>query len=154
LTITVIESQKKVKSHIEFNDNKKRSVQCIDSKGSKRDKSIHFYAHCVSYLTKIYIYIIINIISLLMSPLLGHRPSLWITHSRPHPPRGPSAGWWVLMTANAAGTNGFTCFPKHGGTRDNKFFVTHPITNVATLDCTPKRTDRALYIQSIDNDAY
>jgi hypothetical protein len=29
------------------------------------------------------------------------------------------------MTANSAGTNGFTCLPKHGGTRDNKFLVTH-----------------------------
>jgi hypothetical protein len=38
--------------------------------------------------------------------------------------RGPSAGWWVVMTANAAGTNGLTCLPKHGGARDNKFLVT------------------------------
>jgi hypothetical protein len=41
--------------------------------------------------------------SLLMSPLLGHRPSLWITHIRRtgyNPPRGPNAGWWVLTTAN------------------------------------------------------
>jgi hypothetical protein len=26
---------------------------------------------------------------------------------------GPNAGWWVLTTANAAGTNGLTCLPKH-----------------------------------------
>jgi hypothetical protein len=39
-----------------------------------------------------------------------------------NPPRGPSAGWWVLTTANAAGTNGLTCLPKHGGSRDNKFW--------------------------------
>jgi hypothetical protein len=43
-------------------------------------------------------------------------------------PRGPSADWWVL-TANAAGTNGLTCLPKHGRARDNKFWVTHPMTD-------------------------
>jgi hypothetical protein len=37
-----------------------------------------------------------------------------------NPPRGPSADWWVLTTANAAGTNGLTCLPKHGGARDDK----------------------------------
>jgi hypothetical protein len=54
------------------------------------------------------------IISLLMSPLLGHRPSLWITYKKTghNPPRGPNADCWVLMTANAAGTNALTCFPK------------------------------------------
>jgi hypothetical protein len=73
--------------------------------------------------------IIIIIISLLMSPLLGHRPSLWITHKTGHnPSRGPSAGWCVLTTANAAGTNGLTCLPKHGGTRDNIFLVTDSVT--------------------------
>ncbi|RVE42848.1 hypothetical protein evm_012497, partial [Chilo suppressalis] len=45
------------------------------------------------------------------------------------PPRGPSADWWVLTTANAAGTNGLTCLPKHGGARDSKFLVTHPMTD-------------------------
>ncbi|CAH0403655.1 unnamed protein product [Chilo suppressalis] len=45
------------------------------------------------------------------------------------PPRGPSADWRVLMTAYAAGTNGLTCLPKHGGTRDSKFLVTHPMTD-------------------------
>jgi hypothetical protein len=34
-----------------------------------------------------------NIISLFMFPLLGHRPSIWITHKVHNPPRGPSAGW-------------------------------------------------------------
>ncbi|RVE40413.1 hypothetical protein evm_014937 [Chilo suppressalis] len=29
-------------------------------------------------------------------------------------PRGPSADWWLLTTADAAGTNGFTYLPKHG----------------------------------------
>ncbi|RVE53003.1 hypothetical protein evm_002301 [Chilo suppressalis] len=46
-----------------------------------------------------------------------------------NPPRGPSAGWWVLTTANAAGTNGLTCLPKHGGARDSKFLVAHPMTD-------------------------
>jgi hypothetical protein len=31
----------------------------------------------------------------------------------------------VLTTANAAGTNGLTCLPKHGGARHNNFFG-HP----------------------------
>ncbi|RVE49200.1 hypothetical protein evm_006092 [Chilo suppressalis] len=44
-------------------------------------------------------------------------------------PRGPSADWWVLTTADATGTNGLTCLPKHGGARDSKFLVTHPMTN-------------------------
>jgi hypothetical protein len=46
-----------------------------------------------------------------------------------NPPRGPSADWWVLTTVNAAGTNGLACLPKHGGARDNKSLVTHPMTN-------------------------
>ncbi|RVE42481.1 hypothetical protein evm_012866 [Chilo suppressalis] len=41
----------------------------------------------------------------------------------------PSADWWVLTTADAAGTNGLTCLPKHGGARDSKFLVTHPMTD-------------------------
>ncbi|RVE40326.1 hypothetical protein evm_015024, partial [Chilo suppressalis] len=45
------------------------------------------------------------------------------------PPRGPSADWWMLTTANAAGTNSLTCHPKHGGARDSKFLVTHPMTD-------------------------
>ncbi|RVE41753.1 hypothetical protein evm_013603 [Chilo suppressalis] len=36
------------------------------------------------------------------------------------PPRGPSADWRVLTTADAAGTNGLTCLPKHGGARDHR----------------------------------
>jgi hypothetical protein len=42
----------------------------------------------------------------------------------------PSADWWVLTTTNAAGTNGLT---KHGGTRNNKFLVTHPMTDQRCL---------------------
>jgi hypothetical protein len=29
---------------------------------------------------------------------------------------------WLLTIANATGTNGLTCLPKHGGARDNKFW--------------------------------
>jgi hypothetical protein len=47
-----------------------------------------------------------------------------------NPPRGPSADWWVITTANAAGTNGL---PKHGEVRDNNFFVTHPMTDQRSL---------------------
>jgi hypothetical protein len=50
-----------------------------------------------------------------------------------NPPRGPSAGWWVLTTANVAGTDGLTCLPKHGGARDNGFLVTHPMTDQRCL---------------------
>jgi hypothetical protein len=46
-----------------------------------------------------------------------------------NPPREPSADWWVLTIANAAGTNGLTCVPKHGGARDDKVLVTHPMTD-------------------------
>jgi hypothetical protein len=74
-----------------------------------------------------HIIIIIIIISLLMSPLLGHRRSLWITHKE-NALREPSAGWWVLTSTNAIETNGLTCLPKFGGARDNKFLVTHPMT--------------------------
>jgi hypothetical protein len=37
-----------------------------------------------------------------------------------------SADWWVVTTANAAGTKGLTCLPKHGEARDDQFLVTHP----------------------------
>jgi hypothetical protein len=50
-----------------------------------------------------------------------------------NPPRRPSAGWWVLMTANASGTNGLTCLPKNGRAQDNKFLVTHPMTDQSCL---------------------
>jgi hypothetical protein len=64
---------------------------------------------------------------------------LHIRRTGHNPPHGPHAGW-VLTTANAAGTNGLTCLPKHEGVRDNKFLVTHPLLNFR--DRTPKRTDR------------
>ncbi|RVE41224.1 hypothetical protein evm_014127 [Chilo suppressalis] len=43
------------------------------------------------------------------------------------PPHGLSADWRVLTTADAAGTNSLTCLSKHGGTRDRRFSVTHPM---------------------------
>jgi hypothetical protein len=39
----------------------------------------------------------------------------------------------LLTTAHAAGTYGLTCLPKHRGTRDNKFLVTHPMTDQRCL---------------------
>jgi hypothetical protein len=76
-----------------------------------------------------------------MSPLLGHRPSLRITHKENghNPPRGLSAGWWVLTPANAAETNGLTCLPKHGKARDSKFLVTHLMTDQRCLTSTIAR---------------
>jgi hypothetical protein len=50
-----------------------------------------------------------------------------------NPPRRASAGWWLLTTTNAAGINGLTCFPKHGGARDKTFLVTHPMTDQRCL---------------------
>ncbi|RVE47279.1 hypothetical protein evm_008076 [Chilo suppressalis] len=38
------------------------------------------------------------------------------------PPRGPSADWWVLTTADAAGTNDLTYLLKHEGARDSNFW--------------------------------
>jgi hypothetical protein len=49
-----------------------------------------------------------------------------------NPPCGPSAGWWVLTTANAAGSNCLTCLPKQG-VREKKFLVTHPMTDQSCL---------------------
>jgi hypothetical protein len=39
---------------------------------------------------------------------------------------------WVLTVANAAGTNGLKCLPKHGGARDSEFLVTHSTTDLST----------------------
>jgi hypothetical protein len=69
--------------------------------------------------------IIIIIISLLISPLLGHRPSLWITGHNSL--RGSSTDWWVLTTANASETNGLTCLLKLGGVREYNFLISHPM---------------------------
>jgi hypothetical protein len=75
------------------------------------------------------------IISLLMSPLLEHSLPFYLHIRRMghNPPRGPSVDWWVLTTANATGTNGLTCLPMHGGARDSKILVTHPMTELRCL---------------------
>jgi hypothetical protein len=59
-----------------------------------------------------------------MSPLLGHSPSLWVTHNTREPTREPSANWWVL-TANAAVIKGLRWLSKYGGAQYNKFLITH-----------------------------
>ncbi|RVE48328.1 hypothetical protein evm_006988 [Chilo suppressalis] len=41
------------------------------------------------------------------------------------PPRGSSADWWVLTTADSAGTTALTYLPKHGGARDSKANTDH-----------------------------
>jgi hypothetical protein len=53
-------------------------------------------------LTEACVNLLIIIISLLMSPLLGHRPpyGLHIRRTGHHSPRGPSAGWWVNPLIN------------------------------------------------------
>jgi hypothetical protein len=54
---------------------------------------------------------------------------MYLTLTGHNPPRGCSADWWTLTIANAAGTNGLMCLLMHGRARDNKFLVTHPITD-------------------------
>jgi hypothetical protein len=44
------------------------------------------------------------------APTAGH--ALHIRRTGLNPPRGPSADWWVLTTANSAGTNGLMCLSK------------------------------------------
>jgi hypothetical protein len=64
--------------------------------------------------------------------IMGYGPlSLWTKGH--NPPRASSVGWWGLTMANAAGTNGLTWLPKHGVGRDNKFLVTHPMTDQRCL---------------------
>jgi hypothetical protein len=72
--------------------------------------------------------LLIIIFSQLISSLLGHRPSLWITHKEkvPYPTTRAHYGW---VDANATGANSLTWLPKHGEPRDNKFLVTHPMTD-------------------------
>jgi hypothetical protein len=74
-----------------------------------------------------------------MYPLLRHRPSLWIAY------KDNGAGWWVLSTANAAGTNSLTYLPKHGGARDNKFYTyTDKIHTYIPLTPYPQRGSRGI----------
>jgi hypothetical protein len=68
--------------------------------------------------------------------------ALHIRRTSHNPPRGSSAFFWVLMTANAAGTNGLTCLPKHRRARDDKVLVTHPTTDQRYITCAIARTDR------------
>jgi hypothetical protein len=71
----------------------------------------------------------IIIISLLMPPLLGPRPSLWITHKE-------NRSWPTTRAQfRLVGANECKCsrdqrlnVPSEGGARDNKFLVTHLMT--------------------------
>jgi hypothetical protein len=78
----------------------------------------------------------IIIISLLMSYWGTGLPYGLLTRRTGH--NSPSADWWVLTTANATGTNSLTFLPKHGA-RDNKFLVTHPMTDQRCLASTTTR---------------
>jgi hypothetical protein len=84
----------------------------------------------------------ITILSVLFSFTSIIRPHCWgtglpyglhIRRTGHNPVRRPSVGWWVLTTANVAGTNRLTCLSKHGGARDNKFLVTHPMSDQRCL---------------------
>ncbi|RVE40335.1 hypothetical protein evm_015015 [Chilo suppressalis] len=67
-----------------------------------------------------------------------------------YPPRGPSADWRVLTTADAARTNGSTCLPKHEGTRDRRFSVIHPMTDHCESCFTPTiAAERAYHPQDL-----
>jgi hypothetical protein len=62
----------------------------------------------------------------------GHRPFPGSHIRRTNPPRGPSADWWVLTTANAAGPV-LTCLPKHRARNNNSHTHTHKHTHTHTL---------------------
>jgi hypothetical protein len=53
--------------------------------------------------------------------------------------------------AKAAGTNGLTCLPKHGGTQDNKFLVTHSMTDQRYLTSSIHRAIELLDMTFIKN---
>jgi hypothetical protein len=80
-----------------------------------------------------------------MPPLRGTRLpyGLHIGRTGHNPLRGPSAGWWVLTTANADGTHDFTC--RSMEKLQIKIFG-HPSNVTPKLlnfrDRMPKRTDR------------
>jgi hypothetical protein len=61
----------------------------------------------------------------------GHPCGLHIRRTGHNPPRGPSVVWWMLTTANAAGTNGLTCLPKHELEIINFWSPIQWLTNVA-----------------------
>jgi hypothetical protein len=66
---------------------------------------------------------------------------------------------WVVTTANAAGTNGFACLPKHGGARDSKFCSYIPWLTFADVSfsyhtpnaLTAGPTYKAYYLLNIKN---
>jgi hypothetical protein len=59
------------------------------------------------------------------------KDSAFIFTYRPPAWRQPSLKLeWIITTTNGAGISSLTCFPKHGGARDNKFLVTHPMTDL------------------------
>jgi hypothetical protein len=68
-----------------------------------------FIADFINRLFLKYLISFIIIISLLM-PTAGAQAFLmdYTRKTGYNSPRGPSAGWWVLTTANTAGTNGLT----------------------------------------------
>ncbi|CAG9783586.1 unnamed protein product [Diatraea saccharalis] len=72
-------------------------------------------------------------------------PYGWLRRMGHDPPRWPNADWRVLTTANAAGTNGLTCLPKHGVARDNNFLVTHPVTDPCESCLTTTIAGRGAY---------
>jgi hypothetical protein len=101
-------------------------------------KKVFFYSAQTHTRAKTYI---IMIISLLMPPLLATSLPYGLHKKRTghNLQRGPNANWWVLTTANAAGTHGLTHLPKHGGTLENKFLVIHPLTDLRCLISTTAR---------------
>jgi hypothetical protein len=89
-----------------------------------------------------------------VSPLLGLPYGIHIRRMDHNPPRGPSAGWWVQTTANAAGTNGLACLPKYGGARDNELLITHPMTDHHCLTFAIARRSALTWGPSRSSDAY
>jgi hypothetical protein len=80
------------------------------------------------YIMSLIFYIFITI-SLLTSPLLGHRPfGLHIRRTGHNPPSGPSAN-----DCKCSRNQRLNMLSKHGGARDNKFLVIHPKTHQRCL---------------------
>jgi hypothetical protein len=64
----------------------------------------------------------IRVISAMFMSEVSFHSDVALVLSR-QPDVNPPWNWsGVLTTVNAAGTNGLTCLPKHGGVRDNKFW--------------------------------
>jgi hypothetical protein len=102
----------------------------------------NYYANIIFAYT---VYIIIIIISLLSPHCWGTGLpyGLHIRRTGQNLLRGPSAGWWVLTTANTAGTNGLKCLRS---TEDLEITIFgYPSNDWPTLlnfrDRTQKRTD-------------